>query len=86
MRLTRTMEQSIHIGHKILLHPEKWFPMREIFMRILCGFAYTDFQGNFNQGQFGSFGIVGTPVIDKSTNTIYLVSRYRDPNVDNTPH
>ncbi len=52
----------------------------------LCGFAYTDFSGDFNKGQQGSFGIVGTPVIDKSTNTIYLVSRYRDPNVDNAPH
>ncbi len=51
----------------------------------LCGFTYTDFQGNFNLGQIGSFGIVGTPVIDKSTNTIYLVSRYRDMVVDNTP-
>jgi F5/8 type C domain/Secretion system C-terminal sorting domain/Fibronectin type III domain len=51
----------------------------------LCGFSYTDFQGHFSLGQNGSFGIVGTPVIDKNTNTIYFVSRYRDPTVDNTP-
>src|SRR5277367_508172 len=40
----------------------------------LCNFTYTDFKpaGN-NLGQIGSFGTVGTPVIDKSTNTIYFV-------------
>ena len=32
-----------------------------------CGYSYKDFQGKF--------GIVGTPVIDKTTGTIYLVSR-----------
>lgn len=52
----------------------------------LCGFSYTDFKASGNDiGQVGSFGTVGTPVIDKSTNTIYFVSRYRDQNVDNTP-
>ncbi len=51
----------------------------------LCGFTYTDFQGNTSLGQNGNFGIVGTPVIDKTTNTMYLVSRYREPVVDNTP-
>ncbi len=33
----------------------------------LCGGAYTDFSGNF--------GIVGTPVIDKATNTMYFVTK-----------
>ncbi|MDP4212563.1 MAG: discoidin domain-containing protein [Bacteroidota bacterium] len=50
----------------------------------LCGFGYTDFQAVYGLGQAGSFGIVGTPVIDKSTNTLYFVSRYRDLTVDNT--
>jgi len=49
----------------------------------LCYYTYTDFQGVAGLGQNGNFGIVGTPVIDKSTNTIYFVSRYRDPVVDN---
>ncbi len=53
----------------------------------LCGFSYSDFHGNPSLGQLGSFGIVGTPVIDKSTNTIYFVSRYKDPSVvDNGSH
>jgi F5/8 type C domain/Secretion system C-terminal sorting domain/Fibronectin type III domain len=52
----------------------------------LCNFTYTDFKSSGNNtGQIGSFGTVGTPVIDKSTNTIYFVSRYRDQLVDNTP-
>ena len=34
-------------------------------------------------GQTGSFGTVGTPAVDKATNTLYFVSRYRDLNVDN---
>ena len=49
----------------------------------MCGFGYTDFQINYGLGQGGFFGIVGTPVIDKGTNTLYFVSRYRDPVVDN---
>ena len=44
----------------------------------LCGFGYQDFSS--------SFGIVGTPVIDKSRNAIYFVSRSKDPLlVDNHP-
>ncbi len=50
---------------------------------ILCNNSYSDFQGVNALGQQSSFGIVGTPVIDKSTNTIYFVSRYRDLSVDN---
>ena len=51
----------------------------------LCYFTYTDFKAVGNgYGQAGSFGTVGTPAIDKSTNTLYFVSRYRDVNVDNT--
>lgn len=41
----------------------------------LCVWTYPDFTGKF--------GIVGTPVIDKASNTIYFVTRYRDPTVDN---
>jgi hypothetical protein len=49
-----------------------------------CGFTYVDFQSAGNQyGQQGSFGTVGTPAVDKSTNTLYFVSRYRDMIVDN---
>ena len=52
----------------------------------LCNFSYNDFKISANGlGQAGSFGTVGTPAIDKSTNTLYFVSRYRDQNVDNTP-
>jgi hypothetical protein len=50
----------------------------------LCGYTYGDFQGYNGLHQNASFGIVGTPVIDKATNTIYLVSRYRELVVDNT--
>jgi hypothetical protein len=53
----------------------------------LCGFTYNDFKAAGNgYGQIGSFGTVGTPVINKATNTIYFVSRYRDINVDNITH
>ncbi len=49
--------------------------------------AYTDFQGTGSLGQKGGFGIVGTPVIDKSRNVIYLVSRSRDLTLaDNPPY
>ena len=52
----------------------------------LCNFSYQDFKASGNNlGQIGSFGSVGTPVIDKSTNTIYFVTRYRGQTVDNTP-
>jgi len=45
----------------------------------LCG-TYNDFSG-------GKFGIVGTPVIDKNSNTLYVVTRDVNPAlVDNTPH
>jgi hypothetical protein len=48
--------------------------------------SYVDFQSAGNAyGQLGSFGSVGTPAVDKSTNTMYFVTRYRDMNVDNTP-
>ena len=42
-------------------------PQNSDYSPPLCGFAYNDFQGKF--------GIVGTPVIDKTSGTIYLVSR-----------
>ncbi|PWT75284.1 MAG: hypothetical protein C5B59_09280 [Bacteroidetes bacterium] len=41
----------------------------------LCGGGYFDFRGNF--------GIVGTPVIDAASNTLYLVSRVVVDPVDN---
>jgi F5/8 type C domain/Secretion system C-terminal sorting domain len=46
--------------------------------------GYGDFKGN--AGQTSGFGIVGTPVIDKGRNVIYLVSRSRDLTVDNGSH
>src|SRR5450631_3666472 len=52
---------------------------------IYCNGGYTDFQGTGSLGQSGGFGIVGTPVIDKGRNVIYLVSRSRDLTVDNSP-
>jgi hypothetical protein len=52
----------------------------------LCITGYTDFKASGNgYGQIGSYGTVGTPVIDRTTNTIYFVSRYRDMTVDNAP-
>jgi len=42
----------------------------------LCGGAYNDFSGNF--------GIVGTPVIDKTAGTLYVVSRSVTTNGTNT--
>jgi hypothetical protein len=58
-----------------------------IYIRAsLCQFSYSDFRIAANGlGQTASFGTVGTPAVDKSTNTLYFVSRYRDQNVDNTP-
>ena len=55
---------------------------------LLCGLnSYTDFKAAGNGlGQVGSFGTVGTPAVDKATNTLYFVSRYRDINVDNGAH
>src|SRR5450432_208836 len=50
-----------------------------------CG-VYTDFQATPGLGQSSAFGIVGTPVIDKSRNTIYFVSRSKDLSVDNGNH
>ncbi|MBS1598286.1 MAG: discoidin domain-containing protein [Bacteroidetes bacterium] len=44
----------------------------------ICITGYNDFSGNF--------GIVGTPVIDKASNSLYFVSRDVDPTkADNTP-
>jgi F5/8 type C domain/Secretion system C-terminal sorting domain/Fibronectin type III domain len=44
-----------------------------------CGNNYNDISGQF--------GIIGTPVIDKSTNTLYVVSRYVNASqIDNGPH
>src|SRR5664279_2237730 len=53
----------------------------------LCGFSgYDDiFKSSNATGQESSFGIVGTPVIDKASNTLYFVFRSRELTVDNTP-
>jgi len=41
----------------------------------------------YNDFALGKFGIVGTPVIDKSSNTLYVVTRDVDPaQVDKGPH
>jgi F5/8 type C domain/Secretion system C-terminal sorting domain len=58
----------------------------------LCGGSYSDYQPTYNGLDttqfFGNFGIVGTPVIDKSRKLMYLVTRYvdRSVNVDQGPH
>jgi hypothetical protein len=53
-----------------------------------CGFSYNDFYSLNNQAPFhGKIGIVGTPVIDKSSNTLYVVSRDMNPGIaDQGPH
>jgi hypothetical protein len=51
----------------------KVVPNKQDVHAYMCS-GYEDFSGNF--------GIVGTPVIDKSTNTIYFVTRYRDATID----
>ncbi len=53
-----------------------------------CGFNYKDFYSinNVTPG-WGSFGIVGTPVIDKPSNTMYVVTRDVNPGIiDQGPH
>jgi F5/8 type C domain/Secretion system C-terminal sorting domain/PQQ-like domain len=57
----------------------------------LCGGGYSDFAPTFvgPNGYFGNFGIVGTPVIDKAKNILYVVSRYVDLvhyTIDQGPH
>jgi hypothetical protein len=57
----------------------------------LCGGGYSDFSPTFvgPNGYFGNFGIVGTPVIDKANNILYVVSRYVDIvhyTIDQGPH
>ena len=46
-------------------------PPRNTDMTFACGGNYKDFAGNM--------GIVGTPVIDPDTSTLYLVSRTKEP-------
>jgi len=53
----------------------------------LCSGSYDDITKSPNAtGQQGSFGIIGTPVIDKTTSTLYFVFRSRDMSVDNGPY
>lgn len=47
--------------------PANYRPIKNTDMTGACGGNYKDFSGNM--------GIVGTPTIDKTTNTLYLVSR-----------
>ncbi len=47
--------------------PGTYRPIRNTDMTGACGGAYQDFSGNM--------GIVGTPVIDSTTNTMYVVAR-----------
>ena len=60
----------------------------------LCNFNYHDFFPTYLRGTnsidtVGRFGIVGTPVIDKTNNILYVVSRYVDTTrftIDQGPH
>ena len=52
------------------INPPNIVPPRNTDMTGACGGNYTDFSGKF--------GIVGTPVIDPSTGTLYLVARARE--------
>src|ERR1700704_2462100 len=52
---------------QVSLTPGGSRPVNNLDMTDACGGIYRDFSGNM--------GIVGTPVIDPSTNTIYLVAR-----------
>jgi hypothetical protein len=53
-----------------------------------CGFSYNDFYSVDNVAPFhGLIGIIGTPVIDKNSNTLYVVSRDMNPALaDQGPH
>ena len=61
--------QLNYIGKKILLQAGMR-PPRNTDMTGACSGNYKDFSGNI--------GIVGTPVIDSATNTIYFVARSTD--------
>ncbi len=66
----------------INLTPANMRPPHAADMHTICG-NYTD----FNSGSTTStnIGIVGTPVIDKSSNTLYVVCRAVDPSlIDNS--
>ncbi len=55
-------------------------------MIAACSGSYNDFRGVDGLSAHGDMGIVGTPVIDKASNTMYLVHREADPAViDNAP-
>ncbi|HEY8735277.1 MAG TPA: discoidin domain-containing protein, partial [Puia sp.] len=59
----------------------------DIHSGVCTNRIYTDIAKSPNaSGQEGSFGIVGTPVIDKASNTLYFVFRCRDLSVDNSFH
>ena len=57
---------------QVSLTPNGTRPPKNKDMTDACGGFYNDFSGNI--------GIVGTPVIDSATNTLYVVSRYINPN------
>jgi F5/8 type C domain/Secretion system C-terminal sorting domain len=53
----------------------------------LCSGTYDDiYKSSRATGQESSFGIIGTPVIDKASSTLYFVFRSRDLSVDNSVH
>jgi F5/8 type C domain/Secretion system C-terminal sorting domain len=53
----------------------------------LCSGTYDDiYKSSRATGQESSFGIIGTPVIDKASSTLYFVFRSRDLSVDNSAH
>jgi hypothetical protein len=52
------------------LLPDGAVPVRNTDMTGACGGQYTDISGNI--------GVMGTPVVDRSTNTLYLVARTRE--------
>jgi len=61
---------------QVSLLPSGTRPLKNTDMTGACGGGYQDFSGNI--------GIVGTPVIDQTTNTIYLVAR--SLNISNTTY
>jgi hypothetical protein len=73
---------SIGSYWNINLTPANMRPPHAADMHTPCG-TYTDF--NSGSTTSSQFGIVGTPVIDKSSNTLYVVSRAVDPSqIDNS--
>ena len=72
---------SIGAYWTVNLTPANMRPPYNSDLHTPCSGGYNDFHSN--QGS-AKIGIVGTPVIDRSSNTMYLVSRFLDPSkIDN---